>query len=197
MVSAGRQWRCHCGHSCATASMSGAFAMATRKMCVRDLKQSARYIAAARIRIDGRGMASSTTCPIVRLRTVRTSQELRKRFGLRPVRDGRRWYWIQPYPMCLASSESVITQIGLELARMESKERHERWPVIGQSDVTNVCREICESIVELERAFEAGELPSRLTRAASRRSSDRGSTKLMGSSRKTSPELYTNCESMR
>jgi len=46
---------------------------------------------------------------------------------------------------------------------MESKERHERWPVIGQSDVTNVCREICESIVELERAFEAGELPSRLT----------------------------------
>jgi hypothetical protein len=43
--------------------------------------------------------------------------------------------------------------------------RHDRrWPVIGQSGVTDVCREIGESIVELERAFEAGILrvnPSR------------------------------------
>jgi hypothetical protein len=38
-----------------------------------------------------------------------------------------------------------------------------RWPVIGQPDVANICREICESIVGLERAFEAGELSSRLT----------------------------------
>ena len=38
-----------------------------------------------------------------------------------------------------------------------------KCPVIGQSDVTDVCREICESIVGLERAFEAGELSSRLT----------------------------------
>jgi hypothetical protein len=37
--------------------------------------------------------------------------------------------------------------------------------VIGQSNVADVCREICESIVELERAFEAGELSSRLTSA--------------------------------
>ena len=46
---------------------------------------------------------------------------------------------------------------------MESDEHQERWPVIGQSDVPDVCREICESIVGLERAFEAGELSSRLT----------------------------------
>jgi hypothetical protein len=46
---------------------------------------------------------------------------------------------------------------------MESEETQERWPVIGQPDVANVCREICESIVGLERAFEAGELSSRLT----------------------------------
>jgi hypothetical protein len=46
---------------------------------------------------------------------------------------------------------------------MELKEHQERWPIIGQSDVTDVCREICQSIVELERAFEAGELSSRLT----------------------------------
>jgi hypothetical protein len=46
---------------------------------------------------------------------------------------------------------------------MELNEHRERWPVIGQSDVADVCRKICESIVELERAFEAGELSSRLT----------------------------------
>jgi hypothetical protein len=46
---------------------------------------------------------------------------------------------------------------------MESKKHQERLPVIGQSDVTEVCRDLCESIVELERAFEAEELSSRLT----------------------------------
>jgi hypothetical protein len=46
---------------------------------------------------------------------------------------------------------------------MESKEHQERWPIIGQSDVADVCQEISESIVVLERAFEAGELSSRLT----------------------------------
>jgi hypothetical protein len=63
----------------------------------------------------------------------------------------------------LASSKSVVTQIGRRLTRMELKEHQKRWPVIGQSDVTDVCRKICESIVGLERAFEAGELSSRLT----------------------------------
>lgn len=46
---------------------------------------------------------------------------------------------------------------------MESEEHQIRWPVISQSDVADVCRNICESIIELERAFEAGELSSRLT----------------------------------
>jgi hypothetical protein len=46
---------------------------------------------------------------------------------------------------------------------MESAEHQEKWPNIGQSDVADVCREICESVVGLERAFEAGELSSRLT----------------------------------
>ena len=46
---------------------------------------------------------------------------------------------------------------------MESEEHQERWPVIGQSDVADVCRKICAAIVELERAFEAGGLSSRLT----------------------------------
>ena len=46
-------------------------------------------------------------------------------------------------------------------ARMESEEYHKKWPLIGQSDVADFCREICESIIGLERAFEAGELSSR------------------------------------
>jgi hypothetical protein len=46
---------------------------------------------------------------------------------------------------------------------METEDHQEKWPVIGQSDVADVCREICESIVGLERAFEAGELSIRLT----------------------------------
>lgn len=46
---------------------------------------------------------------------------------------------------------------------MESEEYQDRWPVIGQSGVAGACREICESVVGLERAFEAGELSSRLT----------------------------------
>ena len=46
---------------------------------------------------------------------------------------------------------------------MESEEHQARWPPIGQSDVADVCRDICESIVGLESAFEAGELSSRLT----------------------------------
>ena len=46
---------------------------------------------------------------------------------------------------------------------MGSGESQEKWPVIGQSDVAEVCREICESIVGLERAFEAGELSKPLT----------------------------------
>jgi hypothetical protein len=46
---------------------------------------------------------------------------------------------------------------------MESEKHQERWPVVGQSAVADVCREICESIIDLERAFEAGELSSRLT----------------------------------
>jgi hypothetical protein len=46
---------------------------------------------------------------------------------------------------------------------MVLKEPQEGWPIIGQSDVSNVCQQICESIVGLERAFEAGELSSRLT----------------------------------
>ena len=46
---------------------------------------------------------------------------------------------------------------------MELEGLQKRWLVIGQPDVANICREICESIVGLERAFEAGELSSRLT----------------------------------
>jgi hypothetical protein len=46
---------------------------------------------------------------------------------------------------------------------VESEEHQESWPVIGQSDVADACREIYESVVELERAFEAGELSSRMT----------------------------------
>ena len=46
---------------------------------------------------------------------------------------------------------------------MESEEHQTKWPVVGQSDVADVCREICESIVGLERAFEARELSIRLT----------------------------------
>jgi hypothetical protein len=46
---------------------------------------------------------------------------------------------------------------------MESEEHQEGWPVIGQSDVADVCREICETIFGLERAFETGELSNRLT----------------------------------
>jgi hypothetical protein len=46
---------------------------------------------------------------------------------------------------------------------MESNEHQARWPAIGQSDVAVACHKICESILELERAFEAEELSSRLT----------------------------------
>jgi hypothetical protein len=46
---------------------------------------------------------------------------------------------------------------------MESESHQESWPVIGQSDVADLCQKICDSIVVLERAFEAGKLPSRLT----------------------------------
>jgi hypothetical protein len=46
---------------------------------------------------------------------------------------------------------------------MESEEHQESWPVVGQSDVADVCSEICESIVVLERAFEVGDLSSRVT----------------------------------
>jgi hypothetical protein len=46
---------------------------------------------------------------------------------------------------------------------MESDEHQKRWRVISQSDVANVCREICEAIVGLECAFEAGQLSSRMT----------------------------------
>jgi hypothetical protein len=49
---------------------------------------------------------------------------------------------------------------------MESEEHQERWPVIGQSDVADVCREICDTIIGLERAFEAGDLSGRLTSGA-------------------------------
>jgi hypothetical protein len=45
---------------------------------------------------------------------------------------------------------------------MQIEEHQERWPVIGQSGVANFCQDICKSIIELERAFEAGELSSRL-----------------------------------
>ena len=44
----------------------------------------------------------------------------------------------------------------------ESEKRLESWSFIGQSDVVRVCHEICESILELERVFETGELSSRL-----------------------------------
>lgn len=46
---------------------------------------------------------------------------------------------------------------------MESEAHQESWPAIGQSEVADACREICESVLELERAFEAGELSSRMT----------------------------------
>lgn len=46
---------------------------------------------------------------------------------------------------------------------MKVQDDQEKWPIIGQSDVAGVCRNICESIVDLERAFEAGELANRLT----------------------------------
>ena len=36
------------------------------------------------------------------------------------------------------------------------------WPCIDQSDIPRVCREICDSVVELERAFEEGELANAL-----------------------------------
>ncbi len=49
------------------------------------------------------------------------------------------------------------------LVVMESQVHQERWPFIGQSDVADVCREICEAIVGLEHAFEAGKLSNRLT----------------------------------
>ena len=45
---------------------------------------------------------------------------------------------------------------------MESEERQRRWPAIGQSDVADVCRAIRESVLGLERAFEAAELSTTL-----------------------------------
>jgi hypothetical protein len=45
---------------------------------------------------------------------------------------------------------------------MESKENQKTWPVIGQSDVADFCREICDSILVLERAFETGGLSNKL-----------------------------------
>lgn len=46
---------------------------------------------------------------------------------------------------------------------MESEEFKIEWPIIRQSDVADVCRNICGSIIDLESAFEAGEVSSRLT----------------------------------
>jgi hypothetical protein len=46
---------------------------------------------------------------------------------------------------------------------VEEEEHPEGWPAVGQSDIVGVCGEICESIIRLESAFEAGELSSRLT----------------------------------
>ena len=46
---------------------------------------------------------------------------------------------------------------------MELVEHSERWPIIGQSHVANICQDICGSVVGLEHAFEAGKLSSRLT----------------------------------
>jgi hypothetical protein len=51
---------------------------------------------------------------------------------------------------------------------METIERKEQWPVIDHSEVADICRKICESILELELAFEAGNLSSRLTPAFER-----------------------------
>jgi hypothetical protein len=45
---------------------------------------------------------------------------------------------------------------------MESEEHQVRWPLIGQLDAAELCSNICESILGLERAYEAGELSSRL-----------------------------------
>jgi hypothetical protein len=46
---------------------------------------------------------------------------------------------------------------------MDSDGNQDRWLVISQSNVTDFCREICGSILELERAFEAGKLSISLT----------------------------------
>lgn len=46
---------------------------------------------------------------------------------------------------------------------MEPQKLQEAWPVIGHSDVADFCRQICTTIVELEQAFEARDLPKRLT----------------------------------
>lgn len=46
---------------------------------------------------------------------------------------------------------------------MESGEHQDRWPIIGQADVADVCQSMCSALLELERAFEAGELTSKLT----------------------------------
>ena len=59
-------------------------------------------------------------------------------------------------------AEQQRTTAGASKAEPDHR-KPQRWPVIGQSDVADVCRDISESIVELERAFEAGELSSRLT----------------------------------
>jgi hypothetical protein len=46
---------------------------------------------------------------------------------------------------------------------MHAEEHQKQWPVISQSDVADICGQVCESIIGLERAFEAGELSSKLT----------------------------------
>ncbi|MBI1212977.1 MAG: hypothetical protein GC190_16060 [Alphaproteobacteria bacterium] len=45
---------------------------------------------------------------------------------------------------------------------MESEEQYAEWPLIEYTDVPNFCRQICEAVVELERAYEAGQLSSLL-----------------------------------
>jgi S1 RNA binding domain len=45
---------------------------------------------------------------------------------------------------------------------MDSDEPRITWPIIGQSDVADFCERMQRAVVDLERAFEAGELASRL-----------------------------------
>lgn len=45
---------------------------------------------------------------------------------------------------------------------MESSESDEKWPMVHRADVATVCDQVCKSILELELAFQDGELSTKL-----------------------------------